>query len=124
MSLNGHSGGADLTRGNSLLVDLGVEHLAGLQSGNITNFHSHPLTTGLTSVSFQGGYLLGNLPSGAGSVVVAEHTAGPVGLALVRGSGRAFVWGDEWVEFDSQWQSQPEIRTFWSNSLGWLSGAL
>jgi len=56
-------------------------------------------------------------------VVVAEITDGPVGLALERGSGRAFVWGNEWVEFDSEWQSLPEIKTFWVNSLGWLNGA-
>lgn len=124
MSLNGFNGSSDLSRGNSLLVELGVEHVIGLQSGNVTTFHTHPLTTGLTSVTFNGGYCLANLPSGEGSVVVAEITAGPVGLALVRGSGRAFVWGDEWVEFDSQWQTLPEIKTFWANSLGWLSGAL
>jgi len=124
MSLNGHTGGSDLTRGNSLLVELGVEHLSGLRSGNITTFRSHPLTTGLTSVTFSGGYRLGNLPSGEGSSVVAETTDGPVGLELERGLGRAFVWGDEWVEFDSEWQSLPAIKRFWINSLGWLSGAL
>jgi hypothetical protein len=124
MSLNGHTGGADLARGNALLVEFGVEHLAGLRSGSVTTFAAHPLTTGLTSVTFSGGYRLGNLPSSEGSVTVAEITDGPVGLALVRGSGRAFVWGDEWVEFDSEWQSLPDIKRFWVNSLGWLSGSL
>ena len=123
MSLNGFDGSSDLARGNSLLIELGIEHVMGLQSETVTTFRAHPLTTGLTSVSFHGGYRVGNLPSGEGSVVVAEITAGPVGLALVRGGGRAFVWGDEWVEFDSQWQTLPEIKTFWINSLGWLSGA-
>jgi hypothetical protein len=122
MSLNGHTGVSDRTRGNSLLLELGVEHVAELRSATVTTFHAHPLTTGLTSLTFSGGYRLGNLPSGEGSVVVAEITDGAVGLALVRGSGRAFVWGDEWVEFDSEWQSLPEVKTFWINALSWLSG--
>jgi hypothetical protein len=124
MSMNGHTGGPDLTRGNSLLVGFGVEHLAGLRSGNVTIFHPHPLTTGLTSVTFSGGYRLGNLTASEGSTVVAEITDGPVGLALSRGNGRAFVWGDEWVQFDSQWMSLPEIKQFWVNSIGWLSHTL
>ena len=123
MSMNGHTGGADRTRGNGLLVELGVEHLPGLIDDNVTMWSTHPLTTGLTSVSFRGGYALANLTGSEGSTVVASYMNQPVGLALTRGQGRAFVWGDEWVEFDSQWQSLPQIKQFWVNALGWLSGA-
>ena len=72
-------------------------------------------------MTFAGGYNLGDLPNAEGSTVVAQLSSGPVGLALERGQGRAFVWGDEWVEFDSQWQSMPEIKTFWINALSWLN---
>jgi hypothetical protein len=33
-----------------------------------------------------------------------------------------FVWGDEWITFDSQWSSMPMIKTFWVHILGWLEG--
>jgi hypothetical protein len=123
MSLNGHTGSSDLPRGNSLLFRLGVEHLPTLLSGDVMTFSTHPLTTGLTSVTFSGGYPVGDRSEGEGSVNVAQLAGNSVGRALERGSGRAFIWGDEWVEFDSEWQTRPEIETFWVNSIGWLSGA-
>ena len=58
--------------------------------------------------------------TGGINTVTASLSAGPVAIAQERGSGRALAWGDEWVEYDSEWQSMPQIRQFWVDVLGWL----
>jgi hypothetical protein len=37
------------------------------------------------------------------------------------GSGRAFVWGDEWIEFDSEWMAIPQIPQLWVQVFSWLA---
>jgi hypothetical protein len=37
------------------------------------------------------------------------------------GSGRAFVWGDEWIEFDSEWSTLPEIERLWVQVFTWIA---
>lgn len=37
-----------------------------------------------------------------------------------RDQGRVFVWGDEWIEFDSEWSNLPEIQQLWVNIFAWL----
>ena len=32
-----------------------------------------------------------------------------------------FVFGDEWIEFDSEWAQFPEIEAFWADTLRWLA---
>jgi hypothetical protein len=123
MSMSGYTGsGPDLTRPNTLLAPFGIQYLPGLYSGPVTTFAVHPTTTGLTSVTFEGGYTVGLVDGGVGGTdaVTASLPAGPVGIAQERGDGRLYVWGDEWVEYDSEWQSNPEIREFWIDVLGWL----
>lgn len=50
-----------------------------------------------------------------------------LGLALRRAlhrhrkGGKLFIFGDEWIEFDSEWKNIPQIKKFWVNILGWLS---
>jgi hypothetical protein len=34
---------------------------------------------------------------------------------------RAFVFGDEWIEFDSEWTTQPQIKQFWVNVFAWVA---
>jgi hypothetical protein len=46
----------------------------------------------------------------------------PVAVVATRGSGRLFLFGDEWVTFDSEWVSMPEIEQFWVNIFDWLGG--
>jgi hypothetical protein len=125
LSMNGHTGSSDRQSGNSLLSGIGVEHLAGLRNGPVTSFLApHPLTGGLTSVTFQGGYALGLLPdAGTGFVTVADIGGAAVGIAVEAGRGRAFVWGDEWIQFDSEWSAQPQIQQFWVNAFAWLTRA-
>ena len=44
-----------------------------------------------------------------------------MGFAVQLGSGRAFVWGDEWIEFDSEWSTLPEIKQLWVQVFAWIS---
>jgi hypothetical protein len=37
------------------------------------------------------------------------------------GSGHAFVWGDEWIEFDSEWAALPEIPELWVQAFAWIA---
>ena len=123
MSMTGYTGGfEDIARPNSLLGELGLEYLAGLRSGPVTDFVPHATTSSLTSITFAGGFRVGVLPGAfaATSTVVARLSDGPAAVAGERGAGRVFVWGDEWVQFDSEWSSMPEIPRFWANVLGWL----
>ena len=45
---------------------------------------------------------------------------GPVGVVQDRGNGRLFMFGDEWVEFDSEWKNIPQIKQFWVQTLSFL----
>jgi hypothetical protein len=123
MSMSGYTGGGeDVTRPNTLLAAIGLQYLPGLQNGPVTSFAAHPVTMGLSSVTFSGGYLVGEVAgvSGGMNTVTATLSAGPVEIVQVRSNGRVVVWGDEWVEFDSEWQAMPMIQQFWVNVLGWL----
>lgn len=130
ISMTGYDGSADRPQSNSALVSLGVEYLPGLQDGPITRFVTHPTTAGLSSVTFAGGYYVGELAGATGATNTVVATFPPVGdgglgptagLAQERGIGRAWIWGDEWIEFDSEWTTMPEISTLWANVLGWVS---
>jgi hypothetical protein len=123
MSMTGYTGaGPDQTQPNTLLASIGIQYLPGLYSGPVTMFASHPTTSGLTSVTFLGGYTVGPVAGITGGVdtVTASLSAGPVAIAQERGLGRVYAWGDEWVEYDSEWASIPQIRQFWVDVLGWL----
>jgi hypothetical protein len=110
-------------RANVLLAPLEVAYSGSLiLSGPVTNFVPHPTTMGLTSVTFDGGYVISDL-GGANSTrtIVATLPEGPVAYAIQMGSGRAFVWGDEWIEYDSEWSTMPEIKQLWVNVFAWLA---
>jgi hypothetical protein len=111
---------------NSLLAPLQVAYSGPLLSGPVTSFATHPITAGLTSVTFEGGYAISDLggtastrtpiaflPGGSGTVTA--------GFAIQMSAGRAFVWGDEWIEFDSEWTTQPQIKQLWVQVFGWIS---
>jgi hypothetical protein len=118
---------------NSLLAPLEVAYTGQLLNGPggevpVTDFATHPITAGITSVSFKGGYAISDLggtastrtpiaflpdPSGTGTL--------PVGYAIQMSKGRAFVWGDEWISFDSEWSTIPEIKQLWVQVFAWVS---
>jgi hypothetical protein len=128
-SMSGYDGNTtDDWHANSLLAPLEVAYSGSLLSGPVTTFATHPITAGLTSVTFDGGYAISDLggtastrtpiaflPQGSGNV--------PVGYAIQMGAGHAFVWGDEWIEFDSEWSTLPEIKQLWVQVFAWISPA-
>jgi len=113
---------------NSLLAPLEVAYDGPLLNGPVTMFATHPITMGLTSVTFNGGYAIADL-GGTASTRTAIAFLDPsgsqvnVGYAIQRGKGHAFVWGDEWIEFDSEWSSQPQIPQLWLQVFSWIAPA-
>lgn len=107
---------------NTLLAPLEVAYSGALISGPVTTFDTHPITAGLTSVTFDGGYAVTDL-GGTNSTrtPLASIPPATVAYAIQMGSGRAFVWGDEWIEYDSEWGSMPEIKQLWINVFAWVA---
>ncbi|MCB9703574.1 MAG: hypothetical protein H6711_16895 [Myxococcales bacterium] len=108
---------------NSLISSIGLTYNTskGWFSGPITNFAPHPITMGLTSIPFYGGLYINIMNDGIGvNQTIMTLPQGPVGVVQERKAGRAFVFGDEWVEFDSQWQNIPQIKQFWVQTLKWI----
>ena len=125
MSMTGYTGGPnDVNFPNSILGPMGLTYnnSMGIISGPVTNWVPHPISDMITSVTFLGGFYINVMNDGVGmNTVVATLPPGPVAVAQVRKGGKVFVWGDEWIEFDSEWQNVPQIKKLWANILGWLS---
>ncbi len=89
--------------------------------GPVTQFEPHPITDGLDSLTFVGGREVSHDPLDEVIMTVSD-AAVPVGVVATRGAGRLFLFGDEWVTFDSEWVAMPEIEQFWVNVFDWLGG--
>jgi hypothetical protein len=108
---------------NKLLTPLGMgydpAHL-NLDS-YIQSWDPHPVTMGVTNIFTQNG--VAPRPPTAGGAVIA-HGGNEIALAVTQAdSGRAVVWGDEWITYDALWtdvQNQ-QVELFWLNILKWLS---
>ena len=121
-----HDNTSEDWRANSLLAPLGVAFSGSLLWGPVMQFDAHPITMGLTSVTFTGGYGISDLGTGASTgmpvgYVSANGTKTPVAYVLQMGAGKAFLWGDEWIEFDSEWSSTPQIPKLWLQIFSWLA---
>jgi hypothetical protein len=44
-----------------------------------------------------------------------------VGVAGPLEAGSVLLFGDEWIEFDSEWSTMPPIVQLWLNTVTWLS---
>ncbi|MBL9099515.1 MAG: hypothetical protein JNL82_01090 [Myxococcales bacterium] len=112
-------------RPNTLIAPLGLGYSAdkGFFDGPITLFADHPITESLSELVFGGGLYIKILPNNPGTaeVIMAALPQGPVGVVQQQGDGRVFVFGDEWIEFDSEWAQFPELKEFWANTLRWLA---
>ena len=109
-------------RANSLLAPLGIAYSGQLVWGPVTQFAAHPITVGLTSVTFTGGYGISDLgTAGSTRTPIAFVSDNPVGYVVQMGQGRAFAWGDEWIEFDSEWSSMPQIPQLWLQVFKWIA---
>lgn len=125
MSMTGHTNNNTVVeRPNSIIAPMGLSYnpSAGFFSGPVTQWTPHPITQMITSVSFYGGLFIDIVEDGIGeNTVIATLPPGPVAVAQVRQDGKLFIFGDEWIEFDSEWQQIPEIKQLWVNILGWLA---
>ena len=112
-------------RANSLLAPLQVAYSGPLRNGPVLSFATHPITAGLTSVTFQGGYAVSDLGGSASTrtaIASLPDTAKTIaGIALQMAKGHAVVWGDEWIEFDSEWSTLPQITQLWVQLFAWIS---
>jgi len=111
-------------RANTLLAPLGVAFAGDRVWGPAMSFAQHPITQGLSSVTFTGGYPVKDLGGTAGertALAFVSTPPVPVSFAVSFGSGRAFVWGDEWIEFDSEWAALPQIPELWVQVFAWIA---
>jgi hypothetical protein len=123
MSMTGHTASTVSAQQwpNSILGPMGLTYQGALLNGPVTSFELHPISVGLTSVTFLGGFeVVADNP--AVNDVVGTLPGGQVaGMAQERGAGKIFVWGDEWIEYDSEWESLPEITQLWVNIFEWIT---
>jgi hypothetical protein len=111
-------------RANSLLAPLEVAYHGSLSGGPIMNFAMHPITAGLASVTFAGGYAVADLGGTASvrtPIAFLPNGGEPAAVAVQMGKGRAVVWGDEWIEFDSEWSVLPQITQLWVQLFAWIA---
>jgi hypothetical protein len=125
MSMTGHTASPVSAQQwpNGILGPMGLEYQGPLLNGPVTDFLPHPTTMGLTSVTFLGGFEVVATVAGQSEVVARLPDMIPAAQAQERGEGKVFVWGDEWIEYDSEWVALPEITQLWANIFEWLTPA-
>ncbi|HXK20597.1 MAG TPA: hypothetical protein VNG33_22455, partial [Polyangiaceae bacterium] len=112
---------AEVVNVNKLLSNLGMGYSTsklGL-SGNVQDWTAHPVTDGITNIFTDNGVD----PDGPSGMTIA-HGGSDVALQVAQlDSGRAAVWGDEWITYDSEWADVKgqQVEHFWLNLLKWLS---
>jgi len=125
IALSGHSADPMYAQQwpNSILGPMGLEFQGELLvNGPVTDFLPHPTTTGLTSVTFLGGFEVVATIPGQSSVVARFPGQIPIAQAQERGLGKVFAWGDEWIEYNDAWD-MPETDLLWTNILDWVASA-
>lgn len=125
MTLIGYSNAGEAKNVNRLLAPYGMSYTDEQilqKSGNstipITNWTPHPIDMGVTQVGVDNGYPV----AGMGDVIA---TGGKWNVASVQeiDKGHVFLWGDEWVTYNSEWNDHPEyqVQLFWLNAIKWLT---
>jgi hypothetical protein len=106
---------------NVLLAPYGLAYGGALSSATADTFFPHPVTEGISSVTFLGGFVVTDTPvAGSKNTALAANAAGTISFATEHGAGRGVVWGDEWIEYDSEWQKLPQIQKLWVNIMSWV----
>lgn len=125
MTLIGYADPAERANVNRLLapfdVQYGEEQILQKQGGvtvPVTNWNAHATTTGVEMIGVDNGY-----PVTGGAALLASEGGHDMARAADAGLGRVFVWGDEWITYDSEWNDRPEyqVELLWVNILKWLS---
>jgi hypothetical protein len=125
--MSGHSGSSEV-QDNTLLVSLGPSYdvALGLLNGPATLLPGVITDDGaggtLPPITFAGGFAV-IVPASLTSDLVPFATIGSnvVGVVGPFGMGRLAIFGDEWIEFDSQWSTMPAIIQLWSDGVRWLA---
>jgi len=87
--------------------------------GNVQSWIAHPVSDGITNINTAAGVQ----PDGPDGVTIALG-GNSVALQVAQiDRGRAAVWGDEWITYDSEWADVEgqQVERFWLNLLKWLS---
>ena len=90
----------------------------GNQTRPITVWQTHPTTDGISAVGVDNGYeVMGS------RTFIAEEQNISMAEVYTAGNGNIFVWGDEWICYDSEWQnlSDYQVERFWLNIIKWLT---
>lgn len=135
MTLIGYSGANEGDSVNTLLAPFAVSYgtvdvmqgacppnsipiLCMRESKAVVEWQTHPISAGVTQVGMDNGKpVLGN------GTIVATGEGHTLAMAVEADAGKVFVWGDEWITFDSDWSGRPEfqVELFWTNALKWLT---
>jgi hypothetical protein len=126
MTLTGYADSSEVTNVNKLLAPFGLSHgstsilASGSSTVPISHWAAHAIAEGVTEVGVDNGY-----PVSGGTLLAWEPDPGSwdVGRIAEVGSGHVFAWGDEWITYDSEWQSHPDcqLERFWINAIKWLT---
>jgi hypothetical protein len=128
MTLIGYADSSERTNANLLLAPFGISYgpepilaKTGGSTVPITEWTKpHPLTADVTTVGVDNGY-----PVNGGGTLIARGGGWDVARAATPGKGHVFVWGDEWITFDSEWKDHPDyqVERLWLNAIKWLTPA-
>ena len=84
---------------------------------------THPITTAVTAVGVDNGYPV--LDGDDSGTVIAREGGHVVAVAKTYGEGKVFVWGDEWITYNSEWAATDyQVEQFWLNAINWLTPQL
>jgi hypothetical protein len=126
VSMTGHVGNDTAKdRPSSLLARIGIRYTGALVTAEVSKFYTHAVTQGIVKpVPFNGGFPVEEVTSVTGGTTtkVADLPSGlTAGMVQERGQGRVFVWGDEWISFDSEWNKPTyDVVLLWQNVFKWL----
>ncbi len=126
MTLIGYAGPDERANVNRLLSSFGIQYgeqqILQKQGGStvpVTEWVNHPTTDGVSLVGVDNGYPV----DGPQGTVLASEGGFNMAKVADAGEGHVFVWGDEWITYDSEWSDHPDyqVELFWVNILKWLS---
>lgn len=127
MTLIGYSNAGEAHNVNRLLAPYGMSYTdqqilqkSGANTIPITMWTPHPVDTGVTKVGVDNGY-----PVTGSGMVIAQGGGFDVGMVQDVGKGHVFLWGDEWITYNSEWDGHPDyqVQLLWLNSIKWLTVA-
>jgi hypothetical protein len=129
MTLIGFGDSVERGNVNKLLAPYGTSYgpeqilqQSGGSTVPISVWFAHPTSNGITKIGVDNGY-----PVLGGGTLVAKATEAQgnwnLGRALEVSKGHLFMWGDEWITYNSEWKDHPDyqVERFWLNVIKWLT---